>query len=310
MVGYTKKYENFTTLDYALAGGGSGFVTRALCQPLDVLKIRLQLQVEPVSHRYPAKYQSLYQTLRVILHEEGIKALWKGHVPAQWLSIVYGMAQFSTYEYLDRRLVLLNASTKYTYMFNFLSGTIAGCTATVVSFPFDVARTRLVGQSERKMIYKGTVHSWRRMVKSESYSTLFRGLLPTFIQVGPHAGIQFVSYKLFNDIQRLMFKYKDTSMSASMVSGSLAGLVAKTAIYPFDLLKKRMQVQGFDEGRRLFGKLFHCNGLLDAFRKVYIGEGVAGFFKGYLPSMVKAVVTGGLYFSTYEMCCKFICYYK
>lgn len=30
-------------LDYAIAGAASGFITRFLCQPLDVIKIRFQV---------------------------------------------------------------------------------------------------------------------------------------------------------------------------------------------------------------------------------------------------------------------------
>ncbi|CAH1105918.1 unnamed protein product [Psylliodes chrysocephalus] len=307
MVGYTKKYENFSSTDYVLAGASSGFITRALCQPLDVLKIRFQLQVEPIDRLAASKYQSLFQALRIILREEGVKALWKGHVPAQWLSIIYGMVQFSTYEYLDKQVHLLEVNNpRYSYFLNFACGTVSGCAATVISFPFDVTRTRLVAQSEQKMIYKGTIHSWQNILQKERPLTLFRGLLPTFLQVGPHAGAQFACYKLFNDLHKIVFKNEETTFSSSFVSGSLAGLCAKTAIYPFDLVKKRMQIQGFEEGRKIFGKLFYCKGMLDALKRIYLGEGASGFFKGLSPSLVKAVVTTGMYFSTYEMSCELI----
>lgn len=104
---------------HAIAGAVSGFITRFICQPLDVIKIRfqvsvyslikhskvcrsfpqltilllLQLQVEPISRYHVSKYGSVSQAFLLILKEEGIFALWKGHVPAQLLSIVYGMSQ-------------------------------------------------------------------------------------------------------------------------------------------------------------------------------------------------------------------------
>jgi solute carrier family 25 thiamine pyrophosphate transporter 19 len=49
MVGYDEKQTQLTTGQYALAGATSGVVTRLLLQPLDVVKIRLQIQVEPTN---------------------------------------------------------------------------------------------------------------------------------------------------------------------------------------------------------------------------------------------------------------------
>lgn len=42
---------------------------------------------------------------------------------------------------------------------------------------------------------------------------------------------------------------------ANMLAGSTAGFIAKAGIYPFDLAKKRLQVQGFENARSKFGKV-------------------------------------------------------
>ena len=46
MVGYdpSNKEVELPELTFGVAGALSGFVTRAICQPLDVLKIRLQVR--------------------------------------------------------------------------------------------------------------------------------------------------------------------------------------------------------------------------------------------------------------------------
>ncbi len=44
-------------------------------------------------------------------------------------------------------------------------------------------------------------------------------------------------------------------VGGNIVCGSLAGLVAKVVVYPLDLSKKRLQVQGFEKARVQFGKV-------------------------------------------------------
>lgn len=44
-------------------------------------------------------------------------------------------------------------------------------------------------------------------------------------------------------------------MSSTAVSGSAAGACAKVCVYPLDVLKKRLQIRGFEEARQQFGKV-------------------------------------------------------
>lgn len=56
---------------------------------------------------------------------------------------------------------------KYSYLHerehltNFVVGASAGSIATIISFPFDTIRTRLIAQSYNCKIYKGIWHSCR-----------------------------------------------------------------------------------------------------------------------------------------------------
>ena len=127
---------------------------------------------------------------RLIIKEEGIIALWNGHVPAQLLSVVYGAAQvhflpftlinltnflprsyyvmsifvylqFYSYNEIKKISDTVQTLPEWKKSVNFAAGAAAGCVATIVSFPFDTVRTRLVAQSSNNQIYRGFIHPYK-----------------------------------------------------------------------------------------------------------------------------------------------------
>lgn len=134
------------TIKAPVAGAFSGCVTRALTQPLDCSKVRLQLQVEPVSHMAGARYSGTWQTLFAIFRDEGLHGLWKGHIPAQLLSVFYGLGQFAAYDQLNRIGRHVGVLHDHPNIRHFMCGGIAGAIGNTVSTPFDVVRTRIIAQ--------------------------------------------------------------------------------------------------------------------------------------------------------------------
>ncbi|XP_030649751.1 mitochondrial thiamine pyrophosphate carrier [Chanos chanos] len=283
----------------ALAGSAAGMVTRALISPLDVIKIRFQLQIEQLSSRQrQGKYWGLWQASRCMLIEEGLPAFWKGHVPAQLLSVGFGAVQFATFEALTE---LVHKSTSYhsqTPTVHFVCGGLAACSATVACQPLDTLRTRLAAQGEPK-IYRNLRHAVSTMYHKEGILTFYRGLTPTLVAVFPYAGLQFFFYNVLNRLIASRSKRSKGSLQ-SLVSGSIAGVISKTMTYPFDLFKKRLQVGGFEEARIQFGQVRTYRGFADCMVQIAKEEGLRGFFKGLSPSLVKAAVSTGLTFFWYE----------
>ena len=70
-------------IEDVIAGAISGAIARFLIGPLDVLKIRFQVQVEPISRKGfgRSKYTSIPQAFKLILHEEGVKVTARPDFP-------------------------------------------------------------------------------------------------------------------------------------------------------------------------------------------------------------------------------------
>ncbi|KAI1884071.1 hypothetical protein AGOR_G00222610 [Albula goreensis] len=276
MVGYDPGAQSraLSPEEAALAGSVAGMVTRALISPLDVIKIRFQLQIERVSSRRPeGKYWGLWQASRCILAEEGLPAFWKGHVPAQLLSVCFGAVQFASFEFLTE---LVHNSTPYhsqTAGVHFVCGGLAACTATVTCQPLDTLRTRFAAQGEPK-VYHTLRHAVLSMYRSEGTLAFYRGLAPTMIAVFPYAGLQFFFYNVLKNL--LWLQPKDPTSRGNLqnlLCGSCAGVISKTITYPFDLFKKRLQVGGFERAREHFGKVRTYQGFCDCVVQIAKEEG-------------------------------------
>uniref|UniRef100_A0A0A9W411 Mitochondrial thiamine pyrophosphate carrier n=1 Tax=Lygus hesperus TaxID=30085 RepID=A0A0A9W411_LYGHE len=310
MVGYEKGAErHLSQAEFVLAGTVAGILSRFFSQPLDVLKVKFQLQVEPIKTSRFSKYQAVGQAFRTIWKEEGLRALWSGHNPGQLLSVTYGAINFSSFEFFTK-VSQEHLSLPRSPQVNFICGMASGTLATTVSYPFDVLRTRFIAQGAKNVTpssYRSMLGGLMKIIKKEGVRAPFKGLLPALLQGAPLIGVSFTTHSFVKSIlDRFESMSKGSNrlnLSGNMIAGGAAGFVSKTAIYPLDLIRRRMQFQGFQDARIGYGKNFTCWGFVHCIRITVAEEGVRGLFKGYIPSAVKTTISTSLYFTVYEQMC-------
>lgn len=292
--------QKFQSMKRAASGAVTGFVCRTIVQPLDVIKIRFQLQVEPIKlHSDRSKYRSIAHIFKLMVREEGIRSLWKGLFASQLISIVYTPIQFTAFysltEYSVTRLHLRHDSP----LMHLTCGGVAGMLAITAAHPFDTLRTRLVGQGEPK-IYRSQAHALSKILRTEGVRGLYRGLVPNVALVGPQAGATFFGYELCKQLLVQAYPASKDTVICNLVSGAVSGIFAKSLIYPLDSIKKRLQVQGFEEARTKFGSIRKYQGTIDCTKKIIREETLLGLYKGYLPSLYKAAAVTALNFAFFE----------
>lgn len=122
------------TLSPLIKGAIAGVTARTVSAPLDLLKIRLQMQQFNLKTRAP--FIVLARLISSIYHHEGLAGFWKGNMAGIYLYAIYGAVQFNVYERLVPDVKGNSSLGKG------LAGSLASMGATLISYPLDLIRTR------------------------------------------------------------------------------------------------------------------------------------------------------------------------
>ncbi|KIW87697.1 mitochondrial thiamine pyrophosphate carrier 1 [Cladophialophora bantiana CBS 173.52] len=278
-----------TRQQVVIAGGIAGLVSRFVIAPLDVVKIRLQLQPHSLSDPLSCDgikgpiYKGVFSTLRAIVRDEGIRALWKGNIPAELMYITYGGVQFTAYRSITQAQAMLPTRPPPS-LESFISGAGAGAAATSITYPLDLLRTRFAAQGPEK-IYSGLANSVQDILRREGPSGFFRGLSAALGQIVPYMGLFFMSYEFLHQYiggKTLPFGSGDAT------AGVFASIFAKTAVFPLDLVRKRLQVQGPTRSRYIHTNIPEYTGVVRSLATIWRKEGYRGWYRGLTVSLIKA----------------------
>ncbi|KAL2270145.1 hypothetical protein VTJ83DRAFT_2329 [Remersonia thermophila] len=309
-------------LQTTAAGATAGLIARFVIAPLDVVKIRLQLQThslsDPLSTRNIAGgpiYKGTLPTMRQILRNEGLTALWKGNVPAELLYVCYGAVQFTTYRSASLLLHALlgrgdpadgPGRPKHPLLRpaaeSFIAGAAGGAAATAATYPLDLLRTRFAAQGNDR-VYASLSRAVRQIYRDEGPRGFFRGLGPGLAQIIPYMGFFFAAYEtlrpVLSDCWALPFS------SGAAVAGTIASVAAKTGTFPLDLVRKRIQVQGPTRRRYVHKNIpEYAGGTVQVLRTILRNEGVRGLYRGLTVSLIKAAPSSAVTMWTYERALK------
>ncbi|KAI0022260.1 mitochondrial dicarboxylate carrier protein [Xylariomycetidae sp. FL0641] len=305
-----------TRLQVVAAGAVSGLISRFVIAPLDVVKIRLQLQThsmsDPLSHAQlrPGSpiYKGTLRTLRHIVQHEGLTALWKGNVPAELMYVSYAAIQFTTYRsatlLLHRTFAGDGRETRLPRAAeSFICGASAGATATAATYPLDLLRTRFAAQGNER-VYSSLRRAVVDIGRDEGIRGYFRGLSPALVQIVPFMGVFFAVYEGARGPLASLGSLPWGTGDAS--AGVLASVVAKTCVFPLDLVRKRIQVQGPTRARYIHHNIPEYTGTLASIKQILALEGIRGLYRGLTVSLLKAAPASAVTMWTYERVLHFL----
>ena len=167
-----------------------------------------------------------------------------------------------------------------------LSGAVAGvCQAPVCSL-FDLVKTRLQiqGKGERaavaRRVYSGPINCLIKIYQEEGLQRgICRGMLSTMLRDAPGLAIYFGVYSGLSGL--LLGGGGHFGVLPVLLAAGTSGCIYWFSIFPFDVIKSRIQADGV-------GGVSRYSGILDCFRKSYADEGLAAFTRGMFPTLLRA----------------------
>lgn len=166
---YNKRYNpNGGTLSTALElvlGAAAGALTTLITTPVSV--ITTCQQTLP-----PAEREGVFATAKSIINEEGIQGLWRGIRPSLILCVNPAIT-YGSFEKI-KQIVLTVFKLQLTPGINFLVGALAKTLATVITYPYIMAKVRLQWRPSKEMqdkvvAYKGSIDVLARVLKSDGF---------------------------------------------------------------------------------------------------------------------------------------------
>lgn len=286
MTHVTEKNESREQVKDLLAGTMAGLFSKLIEYPFDTLKVRLQTT--------PEKYgNSAVQCFNVMTKQEGVLSVFRG-LPAPLFGAVaensiafwsYGLAA----RYIGGGKSKSELSITQLGAAAFVSGIAVGTWLT----PVEYVKCRLQARHTAGM-YTSAFDCLRKTAASPSGArTLFTGYGMTLAREMPGSTAYFVAYET---VSKFMSpgNGQQASIHSILAGGGSAGVAYWCCIYPFDMVKSRIQTSAIPES------------FITVFMREYRTKGVAGLYRGIGVTLPRAVISNGVIFFAYEYSKRFL----
>ncbi|OLN95994.1 putative mitochondrial 2-oxoglutarate/malate carrier protein [Colletotrichum chlorophyti] len=258
-------------------GGISGMVATTVIQPVDMIKVRIQLAGEGVAGG--PKPTPLSVTREILASGKALD-LYTGLSAGLLRQAVYTTARLGFFDTFMGKLGQRAKEQGKTIGFSerATAGLTAGGLAAMIGNPADLALIRMQSDglkplAERKN-YKSVIDALSSIAKSEGVGALWAGAAPTVVRA---MALNFGQLAFFSEAKSQL--KQNTQLSAqtqTLTASAIAGFFASFFSLPFDFVKTRLQKQSKGPD----GKLPYKS-MVDCFAKVAKQEGITRFYRGF-----------------------------
>ncbi|CAI9284580.1 unnamed protein product [Lactuca saligna] len=287
------------TTKHLWAGAIAAMVSRTFVAPLERLKLEYMVRGEQ---------KHLIDLIKSIAATQGIKGFWKGNFVNILRTAPFKAINFYAYDKYRSDLLKLTGNQETTNFERFLAGAAAGITATILCIPMDTIRTKMVAPGGEAM--GGVIGAFQHMIQTEGFFSLYKGLLPSIISMAPSGAVFYGIYDILKSTylhspkgrKRLenmkeggealnALEQMELGTMRTLIYGAVAGCCAEAATYPFEVVRRQLQLQVRATKMSAFA----------TFGKIVEQGGVPALYAGLTPSLLQVLPSAAISYFVYEL---------
>jgi solute carrier family 25 uncoupling protein 8/9 len=276
------------------AGGVSVGMATACTNPIDVVKVRMQM------HCQPGRSLGFFETAHALVTREGVRGLTGGLSAAVLRGVTYGGIRLGMYEPLKP---LVGADKPDASLARkILASCVTGATAAALTNPMDLVKTRNQIASSSHSSSSSFYQTVKHVCRHDGVFGLWRGCIPGVTRASILTSSQLVTYGETKKVVGRVLNKKGNCFETHLATSMVTGLVATTATNPVDVIKTR--IYSGTKGKKAGNANARGPSSSSSFlRHVYLiltQEGARGFFKGWSASYLRIGPQTCITFLIYE----------
>ncbi|KAL8828475.1 MAG: hypothetical protein Q9191_002570 [Dirinaria sp. TL-2023a] len=216
-----------------LAGGSAGACQVIFTNPLEIVKIRLQVQGEMTKSVEGVERRSALWIVKNL----GLVGLYKGASACLLRDVPFSSIYFPTYNHLKRDLFGEGPNKKLGIVQLLTAGAIAGMPAAYLTTPCDVIKTRLQVEARKgETKYTSLRHCASTVYREEGFKAFFKGGPARILRSSPQFGFTLAGYEV---LQKLLPMPGSDTEGPSIAGHSEPALGLQEAKAPLPYLRSR-----------------------------------------------------------------------
>jgi len=263
-----------------LAGTMAGLFSKVIEYPFDTLKVRLQTT--------PEKYgNSALQCFRTMTESEGYMSIFRGLPAPLFGAMAENSIIFWSYGLAGRYIGGGKPKSELSLTQIGASAFVAGFAVGTWLTPVEYVKCRLQARHTAGM-YNSAFHCLQLTLASPGgVRTLFTGFGTTQAREMPGNAVYFMAYETVSK-WLTPANGQPAPVYAVLAGGGSAGVAYWSCIYPFDMVKSRIQTSATVEP------------FATVFVREYRTKGIAGLYRGIGVTLPRAILSDGVIFFAYE----------